>query len=342
MPRGLFYSFLLHNPVALLAILAFCTTITVVYLVDGGFSQEAMLELQPAYGLATILDLSNSPEPEDIEGVNWKDFAYVQYATQRDYLCNAVMMFEQLSQLKTRADKVLIYPRVWGTPGEEMPTLPQGYEYVKKDPTTTRLLALARDKYGVQLHPSSELQYMSKENTWRSSFTKLLAFNETEYKRVLSMDADGYVLKSLDDLFLRNSSIKNPVLAAPRAYWTPKNPSSPYDTLTSGFMLIEPNYDNFQMVLAAAQVRPEGDYDMDVINDVFRGKMETLPHRGLAMLTGEFRETVHWDYLGVDNNWNGRRELENISYLHFSDWPFPKVSIREQTLKVEKNESNEK
>lgn len=329
MPFCLSLSFWAHNPVALLGAVAFITTFVVVVLVDGGGfgdPEQHLIQVQPAYGLSSLVDLRNSPQPEDVPGVNWQDYAYVQYATQQDYLCNAVMLFDQLEQLHTRADRVLIYPTVWGIPDEFEPTLPQGYKRVKKDPETTRLLRLARDKYRVRLAPSSELQYMSKESTWRSSFTKLLAFNQTDYKRVLSLDSDAYVLRSLDDLFLRNHTLPNAVLAAPRAYWEPKDYNNPHPTLTSGFMLIEPSYEKFQTVLAAAQVRPEKDYDMDVINDVFKGKMEVLPHRGLSMLTAELRETVHWNYLDVDDKWDGRKEIGNVAYLHFSDWPFPKVS----------------
>ena len=57
-----------------------------------------------------------------------------------------------------------------------------------------RLLAKARDEYGVRLMPI-EVQHFDGDSTWADSFTKLLAFNQTEYKRVLSLDSDATVLQ---------------------------------------------------------------------------------------------------------------------------------------------------
>lgn len=59
---------------------------------------------------------------------------------------------------------------------------------------TARLLSKARDEYGVALQPI-QLQVGSGEETWAASFTKLLAFNQTQYKRVLSLDSDATVLQ---------------------------------------------------------------------------------------------------------------------------------------------------
>ena len=72
-----------------------------------------------------------------------------------------------------------------------------------------------------------------------------------------------------------------------------------------------------------------------------------LPHRGLNLLSGEFREarkqkrgpgsmTVYDRYLGLggkmedidefgDERWEASNVLAEASYVHFSDWPRPKV-----------------
>lgn len=71
---------------------------------------------------------------------DWSRFAYLQYATNSDYLCNAVMMFERLHQLGSRADRVLIYPT----------------EYSSEDTATSwqqTLLQKARDEFNVTLKP---------------------------------------------------------------------------------------------------------------------------------------------------------------------------------------------
>ena len=72
---------------------------------------------------------------------DWSRFAYVQYATNNIYLCNAVMMFESLHRLQSKADRLLLYPS-WMTP------MPGGNGYQE---INSRLLRKARDEYGVKL-----------------------------------------------------------------------------------------------------------------------------------------------------------------------------------------------
>lgn len=73
--------------------------------------------------------------------VDWSRYAYSQYATSSAYLCNAVMVFEALQRLGSRADRVLFYPENWDT------------EIADRDDRDSQLLVLARDTYGVQLVP---------------------------------------------------------------------------------------------------------------------------------------------------------------------------------------------
>ena len=110
---------------------------------------------------------------------DWSQYAYVQYATRKAYLCNSLMIFESLRRLGTHAELLLMYPRHW-TPGD-------GTE-------VGRLLAQAHDLYEAKLLPIT-LQRHSPGATWADSFTKLLAFNQTRYKRILSLDSDATVLQ---------------------------------------------------------------------------------------------------------------------------------------------------
>ena len=80
---------------------------------------------------------SSSPE------VDWSQFAYTQYATDSDYLCNSVMLFEILHRLGSRPDRVLMYPsRMMQDPSTQKP---------KND--NQRLLRKAADAYNVKLVP---------------------------------------------------------------------------------------------------------------------------------------------------------------------------------------------
>nr|POF16589.1 glucose n-acetyltransferase 1 [Quercus suber] len=119
---------------------------------------------------------------EDLHDVatDWSQYAYCQYVTNEAYLCNSMMIFESLTRLGARADRLMMYPEDW----------------VVGDSSSVpgRLLAKARDEYGVKLVPIT-VQHFVGEPTWADSFTKLLAFNQTQYKRVLSLDSDATVLQ---------------------------------------------------------------------------------------------------------------------------------------------------
>lgn len=72
--------------------------------------------------------------------VDWSQFAYTQYVTNSDYLCNSVMIFETLDRLSSRADRVMLYPS----------------KMFKSDNDTSldaELIIKARDEYNVKLVP---------------------------------------------------------------------------------------------------------------------------------------------------------------------------------------------
>jgi hypothetical protein len=90
------------------------------------------------------LQMSNnliSPASEGTrDHVNWSSFAYAQYATNADYLCNSVMLFETLHRLQSKADRLLMYPS----------------NYLIDELDSTReswLLRKARDEFDVKLVP---------------------------------------------------------------------------------------------------------------------------------------------------------------------------------------------
>lgn len=118
---------------------------------------------------------------------DWSSFAYVQYVTNTFYLCNSLMIFEALRKHNTKAELLMLYPQDWAV-AEQNDTNAE-YESL--------LLGKARDEYGVKLRPIEVRTYEkhgSTDQTWAASYTKLLAFNQTQYKRVISLDSDATVL----------------------------------------------------------------------------------------------------------------------------------------------------
>lgn len=71
---------------------------------------------------------------------NWSSFAYTQYVTNSEYLCNSVMFFEALHRLSSRADRVMMYPSRMFEPDDDTSN-------------DTHLLIKARDEYNVKLVP---------------------------------------------------------------------------------------------------------------------------------------------------------------------------------------------
>ena len=223
--------------------------------------------------------VEDTPEPAASD-VDWSRFAYCQYVTNEQYLCNSVMIFEALSRLGARADKLMMHPSHW-SPND--------------DSAAGKLLAKVRDEYGVRLEPII-IQHFSGEDTWADSFTKLLAFNQTSYSRVLSLDSDATVLQPMDELFL----IPSAPVAMPRAYWLD-------DTLSSQLVLIEPSKHEFNRIQDAFKHRTKHDFDMEIVNQLYGKDCFVLPHRKYDLLTGEFRSEGHTRYLGDPNEKMGSR-----------------------------------
>ncbi|KAI0536501.1 glucose N-acetyltransferase [Xylaria digitata] len=245
----------------------------------------------------------------DDASVDWSRYAYTQYATNKEYLCNSVMIFETLHRLQAKAERVMMYPEKMMDPTE---TNPDSYE--------AKLLVKARDQYGVKLRPVSVQRRSGGDATWAESFTKLLAFNQTQYLRVLHVDSDATILQPMDELFLMPPC---PV-AMPRAYWLfPDN-----KILSSQLMLIQPSEIEFDRVMKQVESSSRNDYDMEIVNQLYGDSAMILPHRPYDLLTGEFRGDNHQNYLGTDREeFDPATIFSEAKYLHFSDWPVPKPWI---------------
>ncbi|OTB01624.1 glycosyltransferase family 8 protein [Hypoxylon sp. CI-4A] len=238
--------------------------------------------------------------------VDWSRYAYTQYVTNAAYLCNSVMIFETLSRLGSKADRVMMYPENMMDPAEKNPTSEEA-----------KLLVKAREEYKVKLVPVSVQRRSGADSTWAESFTKLLAFNQTQYDRVLNVDSDATILQTMDELFL---SPPCPV-AMPRAYWLfPKE-----KILSSQLMLVQPSAVEFDRIIKKMETANRNDYDMEIVNQIYADSAMILPHRPYDLLTGEFRGDDHVNYLGTDREeWDPVAVFNEAKFLHFSDWPVPK------------------
>lgn len=121
----------------------------------------------------------------------------------------------------------------------------------------------------------------------------------------------------MDELFL----LPPAPVAMPRAYWLfPDN-----EILSSQVLLVQPSDIEFARVMDKVKSASGGDYDMEIVNYLYRDHALVLPHRPYDMLTGEFRSDNHTKYLGSDREpWDPVAAYNEAKLIHFSDWPIPK------------------
>jgi len=126
----------------------------------------------------------------------------------------------------------------------------------------------------------------------------------------------------MDELFL----LPPCPVAMPRAYWMKK----PY--LSSQLVLIQPSKEEFTRVKDAIDQAKGGDFDMEIVNNLYAKDCMIIPHRQYDLLTGEFRSKGnHSTYLGNEyENWDPDHILKEAKFLHFSDWPMPKPWLSAQ------------
>lgn len=121
----------------------------------------------------------------------------------------------------------------------------------------------------------------------------------------------------MDELFL----LPSVPVAMPRAYWLfPDN-----EILSSQVMLVEPSEVEFTRIMEKIDSASSHDYDMEIVNYLYRDSALVLPHRRYDLLTGEFRGENHTKYLGSDvETWDPTAIYNEAKLVHFSDWPLPK------------------
>ncbi|KAM4064417.1 glycosyltransferase family 8 protein [Hirsutella rhossiliensis] len=90
----------------------------------------------PAWPQSNNDHAAQPPDLTRVVDIDWSRFAYTQYVTNSDYLCNSVMLFETLHRLGSKADRVMMYPSYMVDP-----------EASEANTNDARLLIKARDQY---------------------------------------------------------------------------------------------------------------------------------------------------------------------------------------------------
>jgi alpha-N-acetylglucosamine transferase len=211
---------------------------------------------------------------------------------------------------------MMLYPSHWD------PNETDDYDQGLSLTPIARLLQQAQKDYYVKLRPVEVLhQNNTAQETWADSYTKLLAFNLTEFDRVLAIDSDSVVKQNLDELFL----LPDAPVAMPLLYW-----GEPVGwAFSSQLMLIKPSAEEFEKIKKAIKQAKPDEYDMDIVNSLYKSHILRIPQRPWNLLSGEFRRRNHAAYLGSGSaKWDPDAILSEAKFMHFSDWPIPKPWMR--------------
>lgn len=184
-------------------------------------------------------------------------FGYVFYATSDEYACSALVSVNRLQQFhtphrlfafltkavspeyKAEMEKLNVEVTIMKPPAH-----PHAKPLTEGQPTNTRL---------------------------ENNLLKLMAFRiqqlQPDLARVIVLDADTFIYKTLDSLFL----LPDADVAAPRAYWKGRG------VLSSRLLLISLSDRLWKSVEAAIKELGINKYDSDLINDLFGDSAMVLP-----------------------------------------------------------------
>lgn len=256
----------------------------------------------------------NNPE------INWRKVAHVQYVVSPEDLCKAIMLFSQLKEASSLASRVLIYPSDWHL------ILDTDKSEKSKESHISRVLKYAADEFSVLLSPIDTLRGDNSRTIWRQPLSKFLAYNLTEYDRVIVLGTESIVLNSMDELFF----LPPTPIAMPYVYF-----SKPAGwRLSNQIMVIQPSSTDFSEVEKTIKSANSEETDMGIVFKLYNETLTRLPQRPFLVLSQEFRlrDKEHQRFLGSSKEkWDVSQILRQVKLVHFFDPPIPEPWIASST-----------
>jgi alpha-N-acetylglucosamine transferase len=242
-------------------------------------------------------------------------FAYVFYVTQPGYYCGAMVNAYQLRKLGTKnnnptsspIDIIFLLPDSFQPPADH---------YATAETLDVKHISVSALPLGTFDNAGSNFA-----TYYADSMVKLSVFSlyEQGYTRIIFLDADSIVLKSLDELFY----LPSVSLAAPRAYWIDPGPLLPncgsatwrleggpevglQQKFTSALMVVEPT----KLLWERLQTKywPNGQanfsnmYDMDLLNIEFKDDVMLLPGTKILRLSSDWGPEGRMKYRNITGN----------------------------------------
>eukprot|EP00386_Alphamonas_edax_P012741 GDKI01039604.1.p1 GENE.GDKI01039604.1~~GDKI01039604.1.p1 ORF type:complete len:500 (-),score=141.73 GDKI01039604.1:66-1481(-) len=259
-----------------------------------GVVQEISTHLRAVEQLAAHTPLQLSIDP-----YTQKKFAYVFYATNDQYACNALVMAGSLRDQHVHPAIKIVVLHTDGV---------------------SQNMQRRFEKNGLEAIHVDMLRGATSGVTWIDSYAKLRVFNLPQYDRIIYLDSDALVAHNLDHFFL----LPDHFLYAPRAYWI----AQPF--MNSQMLIVQYNkdvWDEINKELSASmadQAKYAGEMnfngDMDLINHLYKDTAGLLP--GVyETLNGDWS----WDHFAKGDTKFDFTTLDQLAsktfVVHFSESP---------------------
>ena len=192
-----------------------------------------------------------------------KKYSYVSLLTNDSYTYGIVLLAESMKKVKTRYPlHVLVTDKVSTTCLELLRQLKVTYEVVDTISVSEEI-----HEYNKKLNPRLAV-------TWKDCWTKFRIFDQTQFDKIVFLDADIMVLKNLDHLF-EKSHMTSCLDGEYFNIWPGR------DHFNSGCIVIEPSHELFEDIMTYANqlttdqiVYQEPFADQELLNQYFSDWVE--------------------------------------------------------------------
>ena len=160
-----------------------------------------------------------------------KNYSYVSLLTNDSYSYGIVLLVESMERVKTKYPlHVLVTENVSAATLELLNQLKVTYELVDYIPITEEIYEFNK-KINAPL-----------ANTWKNCWTKFRIFDQTQFDKIIFLDADIMLLKNIDHLFTK----PHMTAALDGEYF---NLWPGWDHFNSGCLVLEPSHEEFEKIL---------------------------------------------------------------------------------------------
>ncbi|KAI5807519.1 nucleotide-diphospho-sugar transferase [Peziza echinospora] len=263
--------------------------------------QQAILKLQETGQEISALSCppantsppSPSPTPYPPLPEITPQFAYMFYATSYEYACSVLVNIDRLLHhptIRSKDARIGVYLSTGLRQADrvEYDLLNDAFEKLHQS-TSGRVFIVRADPPQTLIEPMLHyknvlLKLVPFDIATRSAsslsnlYIPAYHFKTDEIKRMIILDSDQLIMRNLDHLFY----LPPVEIAAPKMYWGDGG------GITTTLMVVQPSISLWKRMDKAIHTIRAGEYDMDLVNRVFKKEIMALPGRYCTL-------NSHWE-----------------------------------------------